>query len=117
MDMTYEEVDKYWDSTIARLKAEFPSEWSITGYKGHGTHDGVAWVAKLRLNGKVVAYLEDSGRGGGTDIGFWKKVGTTVTQDRESLALWDAAIKAALPDEKLEPWEMVIEALLQRAGK
>jgi len=119
MGITYEEVDKYWDSTIARLKAEFPAEWSITGYKGHGTRDGVAWVAKLRRNGKVVGSLEDSGVGGSVFIDFWTKVGNSIDygHNSEDAKAWAAAIAAALPDEKIEPDQMVIEALLQRAGK
>lgn len=100
--------EREWNESIARIRADFPSGWSITGYKGHNTHDGVAWVATLRLDGKSVAFLEDSGVGGGV----WSQF-----RDRADRELFDKAVADVLPDEKTEPEQMVFEALLQRSGK
>ena len=113
-----EDVDQFtkdWDATLTRLITEFPAEWSIGSYKGHSTRDGVAWVANLRLNGKVVGHLEDAGRGGSIDIDFWDTKGGG--RNVEAAKAWKDAIAKALPEEKFEPEALVVEALLLRAGK
>jgi hypothetical protein len=112
-----EDIDQFtkdWDATIARLREELPAEWSVTGYKGHQTHDGVAWTASLRLNGKRVATFEDAGRGGSVYTFFLAPDHVTRNRERDR---WEKAVADALPDEKFEPDQMVIEALLLRAGK
>jgi hypothetical protein len=112
--VTYAEVKVDWDATIARLKVELPATWTVTGYKGHATHDGVAWTASLRWSGKRVAVFEDAGRGGAVDVFFIDP--DHAIRERNHKA-WDKVVAEALPGEKFEPEAMVIEALLQRAGK
>lgn len=104
---SWETFSARWDDTIARLEAEFPAGWSVTGYQGHPTHNGVSWVAQLRFDGKVVAQLEDSGMGSAVAVFF---------TDKETSARFWADVNAALPDEKHEPDQLVIEALLRRSG-
>jgi hypothetical protein len=38
--------------------------YSVTNYKGHDTHDGVAWACDLLRDGTFIAHAENSGRGG-----------------------------------------------------
>jgi hypothetical protein len=38
--------------------------YTVTSLKGHETHDGVAYVATLRLNNTIIGRVENEGRGG-----------------------------------------------------
>lgn len=38
--------------------------YTVTSYKGHNTHDGIAYTATLRLNGKIIGNIENKGHGG-----------------------------------------------------
>ena len=38
---------------------------TMTGLRSHETHNGLAWVATLRLDGKPVLAIEQAGNGGG----------------------------------------------------
>jgi len=110
-DLAYEGFMLMWDEALAKAGADF-ARWSVTGYRGHRTRDGVAWVATLRLDGKAVAQLEESGQGGGVEISFW-----TYTRNREAEAAWTADVRRVLPGEGPSAVEIAVEALLRRAGR
>lgn len=38
--------------------------YTVASFRGHETHDGVAYVATLRLNRKIIGRIENEGRGG-----------------------------------------------------
>jgi hypothetical protein len=114
IDQDFDTFQAEWDKSMKHAIETVDPRWSITGYKGHATRDGVAFVAKLRLDGKIVGHLEDSGRGGGVTIDFWGTDGENVRERK----LWDAEVGRVLPDEgKYMGEEMLAEALLQKAGK
>lgn len=116
MTAGYDDFERQWNATIERAVREVDARWSITGYKAHATHDGVAWVANLRLDGKVVCRLEQAGQGGDTRFDFYDRAldGNNAAAEKA----WTDEIVRVLPDEGLY-WgrDVLIEALLQKAGK
>jgi hypothetical protein len=114
IDQDFDTFEAEWDKSMKHAIETVDPRWSITGYKGHATRDGVAFVATLRFEGKAVGHLEDSGRGGGVDIDF------LGTDGRNTIAqkAWEDEVTRVLPDEgKYMGEEMLAEALLQKAGK
>lgn len=56
---------------LAATGVEGPTDgYTVTGYQGHNTHDGVAFVAKLRKDGKIVGSIQNDGTGGDTWVNF-----------------------------------------------
>ncbi len=83
------------------------AEWALTGYRGHNTRDGVAWVARLRQNGKSVARVQQDGRGGDTFVDFvggWRSPKATE---------WASAVSEHAGGSE----DVALEALLRRAGR
>jgi hypothetical protein len=38
--------------------------YTVTAYRGHNAHDGVAFTATLRLHGTIIGTIENTGHGG-----------------------------------------------------
>lgn len=54
-------------TTLPHSKLKVPdTRLTVTGYRGHGTSDGEAFAAKLRLDNRIVGTVENSGVGGPT---------------------------------------------------
>lgn len=106
-DDTYESFLAEYNRRIDEAAKAISADWALTGYRGHNTLNGVAWTARLRRNGKIVAIVEEAGRGGDTLVAFkggWRDPAATD---------WATAVSnAAGSDERI-----ALEALLRRAGK
>ncbi len=96
-----------YNERIAHGIANLDPAYSVTGYRGHNTRDGVAFTANLRLAGRIVATIEDSGTGGGPRVYCY------TPEDR---AAWENEVERVFPGDYLAG-ETAVESLLQRAGK
>lgn len=50
------------------LIAEYAKTWQLKNYKGHNTHDGVAFTATIYCNSTRVGTVQQDGRGGSDDF-------------------------------------------------
>lgn len=74
--------------TLPATKVTVPDEagrWTVKSQRSMSTHDGVAFVATVLLDGKPAGSIENEGRGGGT----WFRQNT-----REAMEAFDALAKA-----------------------
>lgn len=105
----FDEWERKYNEMMAAAVAALSPRWGVKGYKAHQTSDGVAFVFTLTDGDKPVAWVEDAGQGGGP----WAQ-----WQDRESmsaLAFGEESVRL-FPGE-FSPSELLIEAILQKAGK
>ncbi len=83
--------------------------YAITGYKGHTTHDGVAFTATLRHDKKIIGTVENSGRGGSTFF-YPNEKGLADREDAKLEAFW----QHTLDDRGKTPMELgaIFDALI-----
>lgn len=102
-----------WEAEYKALEAAadraLAPGWGVRRYRGHNTHDGVAYAFTLTLDGKPVAEVEDEGRGGAPML-WWHEVRGAAG------AAWEAAAEA-VPGGGWMGQEMLVDALLRRNGK
>ena len=72
---TWEEYEAQYNATRAAALDALTPRWGVKGHRGHNTHDGVAYRFDLTFGrlagcGRVVATVEDEGRGGSPLI-YW----------------------------------------------
>ena len=98
-------------ATLPATERRIPdTDWSIASYKGHLTHDGEAYVASLRRNGKKVASIQHDGCGG-VPIVYWAE---TATEHRQAWQKWVADYDRLHAAESWgEPEYASVEALIE----
>jgi hypothetical protein len=92
------------------------TSYTVTSYKDHQTHDGVAFTATLRLNGKIIGQIENDGRGG-PDI-FYPTTAGGMREQRDALEAFAARCADArgiTPDVELLLGDLVTEYQTSRA--
>jgi len=106
--MTLTEHERDYEAQMAAAAASLSDEWGVRDYRAHRTRDGVAFVFTLTRSGRPVAWVEDSGRGGGPFVQF---------QDRRSpeALLWEAEADRLFPGDPLGA-EAIVEAVLVKAS-
>ncbi|WP_430788174.1 hypothetical protein [Actinoplanes sp. G11-F43] len=90
--------------------------YTVTSYKEHQTHDGVAFTATLRRNGKIIGQIENDGCGG-PDI-FYPNTAGGVREQRDALEVFAARCtdaRGVTPDVALLCGDLVTEYQTNRA--
>jgi hypothetical protein len=92
------------------------ARYTVTSYRRHETHDGVAFTATLRLNGKIIGHIENDG-GGGSDI-FYPNTAGGMREQRDALEAFAARCtdaRGVTPDVELLLGDLVTEYETSRA--
>jgi hypothetical protein len=92
------------------------NRYTVTSYKEHQTHDGVAFTATLRLNNKIIGTIENDGRGG-PDI-FYPHTASGMREQRDALEAFAARCtdaRGVTPDVELLLGDLVTEYQTSRA--
>jgi hypothetical protein len=92
------------------------TSYTVTSYKEHQTHDGVAFAATLRLNGKIIGQIENDGRGG-PDI-FYPNTAGGMREQRDALEAFAARCtdaRGVICDVELLLGDLVTEYQTSRA--
>lgn len=92
------------------------SSYTVTSYKEHQTHDGVAFTATLRRNGKIIGHIENDGRGGPDT--FYPNTAGGMREQRDALEAFAARCtdaRGVTPDLELLLGDLVTEYQTSRA--
>jgi hypothetical protein len=92
------------------------TSYTVTSYKEHQTHDGVAFTATLRRNGKIIGTVENDGRGG-PDI-FYPNTAGGMREQRDALEAFAARCtdaRGVTPGVELLLGDLVTEYQTSRA--
>ena len=109
-DESYEDFVKRYNAERAAAALAIDPAWGMRAFKGHNTRDGYAYVFRLTLYGKVVAWVEDEGRGGSVFVGF------NDGRNSPTALRWNAEAERLFPNDGGAE-ERLVDAILTKAGK